>query len=115
MVTIKTHSLFLRHLQYIVTITICWLVYYFVGIGCPIYALFGISCPTCGVTRALAALCVGNWKAYFQMNPFAVPLSIAFVICIHLTAMSDRYRNYCALYVVTTLVSNFGWYIHTLV
>lgn len=39
--------------------------------------IFGLPCPTCGVTRALFSLLKGNIASYIHYNLFAVPLCIA--------------------------------------
>jgi hypothetical protein len=38
---------------------------------CPLHALTGIPCPTCGATRAASALAHGNVVAAFAWNPLA--------------------------------------------
>jgi Protein of unknown function (DUF2752) len=51
-------------------------------LACPLRAVTGIPCPTCGATRAFASLIDGHVAASFRFNP-AVPLaavaSLAFV------------------------------------
>ncbi|HTS29407.1 MAG TPA: DUF2752 domain-containing protein [Bryobacteraceae bacterium] len=39
---------------------------------CPIHAVFGVLCPGCGATRALAALLEGDWAKAARMNLLAV-------------------------------------------
>ena len=34
-----------------------------------------LACPTCGMTRALAALAGGDWRASLALHPMAVPLA----------------------------------------
>jgi hypothetical protein len=41
---------------------------------CPFHALFGILCPGCGATRALAALLHGNLLEALHLNIFATAL-----------------------------------------
>ena len=113
--TLRKTSILLKHIWYIAAIIIIWLTYLLLGVGCPIYALFGIRCPTCGVTRALFALFESNWELYFDMNPFAILISVAAVVSIHLSVISSKYRKYSFLDVVITVVSNFCWYISTLI
>jgi hypothetical protein len=46
---------------------------------CPLSALSGVPCPTCGSTRALFALGEGRWLAALRFNPLttvAVTLGI---------------------------------------
>ena len=39
------------------------------GIGCPIRFSTGISCPGCGMSRAVLLLLSGHFQAAFQMHP----------------------------------------------
>lgn len=41
--------------------------YYF--IGCPVYFVFGIPCPGCGMTRACFSVLSGQLAQAFQWNP----------------------------------------------
>jgi Protein of unknown function (DUF2752) len=47
---------------------------------CLIASLFGVSCPTCGVTRALRLLASGQYEASLRMHPLAVPTAIALAL-----------------------------------
>ena len=38
--------------------------------GCPLHALTGLDCPTCGGLRAAHLLLHGNLRAAFALNPF---------------------------------------------
>ena len=42
---------------------------HFVGLGCPIKALTGVSCAGCGMTRAWLAALSGNLGAAFAFHP----------------------------------------------
>src|SRR5476651_2289426 len=42
---------------------------------CPIHLLFGIDCPGCGTTRAIAALLHGHVAQALRLNAFATLLS----------------------------------------
>ncbi len=39
------------------------------GIGCPIWFSTGISCPGCGMSRAVLLLLSGHFQAAFRMHP----------------------------------------------
>ncbi|MDE1177012.1 MAG: DUF2752 domain-containing protein [Edaphobacter sp.] len=50
---------------------------------CPIHDLFGILCPGCGTTRALAALLHGHLHEALQLNALTtllMPLAIAYAL-----------------------------------
>lgn len=47
------------------------------GLRCPIYMLFHIPCPTCGVTRAMVSLVKLDFAAYMKYNPMALPMCAA--------------------------------------
>ncbi len=58
-------------------------------ITCPILALFGFPCPTCGVTRALLSLIFLKPLDYFRYNAMAIPL----VFALFLALFEHRLRN----------------------
>jgi hypothetical protein len=41
---------------------------------CVFYRLTHIPCPGCGLTRAMAALFHGDWRASFRYHPLALPI-----------------------------------------
>jgi hypothetical protein len=43
----------------------------YVHVACPTLVVFGVPCPTCGATRAFAALAVGQWGEALSWNPGA--------------------------------------------
>ena len=47
-----------------------------VDLVCPFRALTGIPCPTCGATRALAALASGRFVEAVRLNPLVVALLV---------------------------------------
>ena len=49
----------------------------YLGSGCISKALFGVSCPACGMTRAFFSAITLNFKAAFYYNPawWTVPLA----------------------------------------
>lgn len=47
--------------------------------SCPIYRIFGIPCPTCGVTRAYRLFLGGHFREAFTMHPlFLLPAVLLF-------------------------------------
>ena len=54
---------------------------------CPFHAAFGLLCPGCGATRALAALLQGNLREAVHLNAFAtalMPFVVAYGIATYL-------------------------------
>ena len=49
------------------------------GITCLFKLLTGISCPTCGMSGAVLALCRGDLTGYIASNAFAVPGGYVYV------------------------------------
>jgi len=47
----------------------CWLHFGFPTPLCPLHAMTGIACPTCGMTRAAAALLHGDFVTALAWNP----------------------------------------------
>jgi hypothetical protein len=46
------------------------------GLGCPMLRVFHQPCPTCGMSRALALLMHGQWRASLQLQPLALPATL---------------------------------------
>lgn len=51
---------------------------FYLSFGCPFRLLFGISCPGCGMTRALFSLLTLDFGNAFEMHPlvFLLPLAV---------------------------------------
>ena len=49
-------------------------------IGCPIRFFTGISCPGCGMTRAVLDLCRLDFVSAFEMHPLVILLPLAAAI-----------------------------------
>lgn len=109
----KTKYLIVSHAKYIVVLLAVFSIYMLTGIGCPIYNYLGVPCPTCGVTRALSGLLSGDLEQYFSMNPFAIPLVIAVVVGVHLSAIHIKWRKCGILYIAVVTVVNFCWYLYS--
>lgn len=63
-------------LPLVVGIGLVILIRHVMGIGCPIKWLFGISCPGCGMTRAIMAAVQFQFKNAFYFHPlfWSMPL-----------------------------------------
>jgi hypothetical protein len=61
---------------------------------CPIMALFHLPCPSCGTTRAFAALCEFRFGDAWRLNPLmvsALPLSGMGYLCRHRLMAYERW------------------------
>ena len=72
-------------------------------IPCPVKALFGVPCPACGVTRALACLLRGDLPGYMAQQPMALPLALAVALCLLLPVVRKKALR-TAVYVFEGLV-----------
>ena len=84
--------------------TLYFLVCRLIGITCPIKAIFGYNCPTCGMTRALLSLLSGDLKMYFTYNPMALPCFFAFFWLIHRNIF--HYKNFFDILCIVILIMN---------
>lgn len=73
---------------------------------CPIYSLFGIRCPGCGITRALICLIHGNFIEALQYNPTIYLIVIAFLLFITLFTL-DAIKDTNRLYSVYVKLNSF--------
>ncbi len=60
----------------VLAVAFLYVVLHFTGIGCPIRFMTGISCPGCGMTRALFAAATFHFRKAFAYHPlwFMVPI-----------------------------------------
>lgn len=79
---------------------------------CLILKFTGIPCPTCGTTRSILSLVKGNIIAYFEYQPFALPLVIAVIIAIHMKFI--RHKKIAKVYIYIVIFSNFIYYLFKL-
>jgi hypothetical protein len=69
---------------------------------CPLRAVTGVPCPSCGLTRALAHLERGHWAAAIRFHPFAplvfllvlaLAVMLAFELATHRTIIGNPLRD----------------------
>ena len=53
---------------------------FYLILGCPIRILTGISCPSCGMSRAVEALASLDFAAAFHFHPLVFLLPVAFAV-----------------------------------
>jgi len=77
-------------LRYVLAAAGVFLVFVLLDVPCPVRLLLGVPCPACGVTRALLCLLRGNLPGYFALQPMALPLLAAVVLCLVLPVIRNR-------------------------
>lgn len=80
---------------------------------CPVWLVFGVPCPTCGVTRALLALAQGDLAGYLHHQPMALFLVVAVFLALHHKPLL-RFRWVLWTYVGVVLVLNLVLYVFRL-
>ena len=63
------------------------------GWSCPFKALFGIPCPGCGLTTAIAELLRGDWRASLTTHAFAPVFVLAFLLILAAVALPETPRR----------------------
>lgn len=97
-----------KHIIYFLILCFFLLLFKLLNITCPILFLFGVPCPTCGVTRALFSLLELNFTAYCKFNVMAIPLLFATCVFIHLKVLKKKKLPLAVATVV--LIINFTYY-----
>lgn len=105
-------SIIKKHLLVIAAGTLYFLMCRFFDITCPIKAIIGINCPTCGMTRAILSLLRGDFDMYFKYNPFALPCVVSVFLLIHRHAFGTK--KVCDIFAAAVLIMNFIYYIFKL-
>ena len=85
---------------------------YLLPVTCLWKALFGIECPTCGMTRAIICLLQGNPAGYLAHNAMAVPVTGAVLMLLACEILAQKkWRRRCRQVAGAILVLNFGWFL----
>ena len=59
---------------------------------CPVLLTTGVPCPGCGLTRAIALLFQGQWRASLTMHAFAPAFLLALIVVLAAALMPEIYR-----------------------
>ena len=84
------------------------------GFVCPVLYFFGIPCPACGMTRALASLARLDFAQYFKYNAFALPVLLCVVSELH-KGLFKKHKKTVDIAVCAVALLNFGYYITRLI
>ena len=99
------------HVPIFALLLLLFYLFYALDITCPILFLTGIPCPTCGCTRALASLLVGDIEAYLDYQPFAPVLLLSVLLMLHQRFFSKRPLY---AFVFSVLILNTAYYAYRL-
>lgn len=67
------------------------------GIPCPLYAVTGLRCPACGMTRAAAALCTGDLPGALAQNLLCIPILAGLALFLGIQGWRYVRRGACPL------------------
>lgn len=91
-----------------ITVAIVSIAYIFVltyyKIYCPIKYFFNITCPTCGVTRAMLSLFKGDFSGYMHYNPMAIFLLLSVLLILHRELFKDKVKK--AITVISIFIAS---------
>jgi len=89
---------------------------------CPIYNIFSIPCPTCGLTRAYFALLEGDIITSLNYNILAIPIATIFILYLIFCFKDDINstdkvgmffrKNYIWIILITAVVFVINWRIN---
>ena len=66
----------------------------FTGTSCWVRSIFGIPCPGCGSSRAVAEICRGNIKQALRFHPLVfLSLAVLFVFGFSIFGKSDKSKS----------------------
>ena len=91
----------INRLYPIVMIAIIYLVFFALDIGCPIKFFTGISCPGCGMTRAVWSAVRLRFSEAFYYHPLFGLVPIMFVLYIFGYKIKTRYVKYIWAVIIT--------------
>ena len=85
------------------------------GIGCPIRFFIGISCPGCGMSRAVLLMLSGHFQAAFRMHPLVyavLPAGVWLFFGPEQTAELRRFKKGIITVLVVLLLAVYAWRIY---
>jgi hypothetical protein len=68
-------------------------VYYAFSIPCPFRDIFGIPCPTCGMSRSLISLVNLDVCSSLSYNPFTIPFCFLLLFALYKDAFNIKERT----------------------
>lgn len=102
-------AILIRHAIYALILAVYAAAMHFFEIHCPIAYIFGVPCPTCGMTRAMISLIRLDFAAYISYHPLALPMTLAIWFLIHLKLFKKK--TLITVASLSVVVLNFLYYI----
>lgn len=88
--SIRGSTRLLSDIAAFLAIVFLYLIFYFTGIGCPIRFLTGISCPGCGMTRAVISLFLLNFTDAWYFHPLVFILPFVILVFLLKERLPDK-------------------------
>lgn len=83
------------------------------GIHCPIRAIMGIPCPTCGFTRAALALLQGDIVRSLRIHPMLLPVLVP-ACCFSMQRPLKLFQRFATALLIAVAAATFGLYLFRL-
>ena len=93
-----------KHIIVFMIITVFYIVCITYGFKCPIKYITGVSCPTCGMSRAMWALLRLDIAGYVEYNVMAFFMFSAVLIYIHKNVLKKK--RWISWYMIIVLSVN---------
>ncbi len=103
------YRIILKNALLIVCFVLYSLILRILNISCPFFEIFGMPCPTCGVTRSLLSLVKFDFEGYRNYNPFSLFLCISVLIIFNLDLFKKR--RLAMFFSFGVLIANFIFYL----
>lgn len=99
-----------KYIKYTILFILVLIGFYIFDIGCLFRKVFGICCPTCGMTRAILEIFKGNINGYVQYNAFSLPVIISLLIILYQKVFEIK-TNKVTLICYWIFILNFVYYL----
>ena len=89
---------------------------HFFGHACPINLLFGVPCPSCGLTRAVLLIFRGDFAAALQMHALVYSLPVIAILLL-VSSLSDRFAHsrFFLILAILIVLAFIGFYIYRMI
>ena len=89
----------------VLAVGLLYLIFHLTGIGCPVRFLTGVSCPGCGMTRAVFSCLSLHFREAFHYHPLVFLLPVAMTVFLLKRRFSARTFRFLTIAAVVLFIS----------